>query len=425
MAGREVEVRCDCGTDVINFARRGERVCRLLLELHVGQNARGRRSPKRLRTDPEPMTLFARTDLHVLVVDAQADRLEATRAALAPAGAVLRPVASVSQAMAAVREQALDLAIIDSKVGDVDGLAIAAAMRQEPRVQDVPILMLADAAPDAKWLAKAGDAGVVDVLVRPVEPHVLLNKAGLILGHRGERRRLRGELAHVERLLRSNEQMVAGLIHDLRTPLMAINLSAEVVLARTQEEPVQQAARRIRSSTVRMSRLFDHLLNLARVGAEVHEIAWKAGNLQEVVAAAVADAQGGRPQTKIEVSQDGDDFSGSFDAELVGRAVRNVLGTAIEHAGTAHPVAVRIDGTHRDRIWVQVSTAAVIPPDVQERMFVPGPSTAGREVPGFGLGLHHIDGFIRAHGGSIVGRSRAPDGTVFELLLPRDAIAAT
>ncbi len=86
---------------------------------------------------------------------------------------------------------------------------------------------------------------------------------------------------------------------------------------------------------------------------------------------------------------------------------------------------LRLDGSHRDRIWLQVSTAAVIPADVQERMFVPGPSRAGREVPGFGLGLHHIDGFIRAHGGSVVGRSRNPDGTVFELLLPRDAIAAT
>lgn len=370
------------------------------------------------------MALFARPDLRVLVVDGDAVRLESTRAALVPAGASLLTAASVPQAMAAVREQALDLAIVDSKVGDIDGLAIAAAMHQEPRAQDVPIVMLADTAPDAKWLAKAGDAGVVDVVVRPIEPHVLLNKAGLILGFRAERRRLRSELARVERLFHSNEQMVAGLIHDLRTPLMAINLSAEVALARTQEEPVLQAARRIRTSTVRMSRLFDHLLNLARVGAEVHDLTWKTGDLQEVVAAAVADAQRSHPHVKIDVTQEGE-FTGSFDAELVGRAVRNVLGTAIEHAGSGNPVALRLDGSHRDRIWVQVATAAVIPAEVQERMFVPGPSTAGREVPGFGLGLHHVDGSIRAHGGSLVGRSRAPDGTVFELLLPRDAMAAT
>jgi len=369
------------------------------------------------------MTLFARPDLHVLVVDGDAARLESTRAALAAAGASLLTATSVPLAMAAVREHVLDLAIVDGRVGDIDGVVIAAAMHQEPRAQDLPIVMLADASPDAKWLAKAGDAGVVDVVVRPIEPHVLLNKAGLILGFRDERRRLRSELARVERLLHSNEQMVAGLIHDLRTPLMAINLSAEVTLARTQEESVQQAARRIRSSTVRMSRLFDHLLNLARVGAEVHDVTWKACNLQEIIAAAVADAQRSQPHVRIDVTQEGD-FAGSFDAELVGRAVRNLLGTAIEHAGSADPVALRLDGTHRDRLWVQVSTAAVIPADVQERMFVPGPSTAGREVPGFGLGLHQVDGFIRAHGGSVVGRSRAPDGTVFELLLPRDAMAA-
>jgi len=369
------------------------------------------------------MPLFARPDLHVLVVDGDAARLESTCAALAAAGASLLSATSVPLAMAAVREQMLDLAIIESKVGDIDGVAIAAAMHQEPRAQDVPIVMLADGAPDAKWLAKASDAGVVDVVVRPIAPHVLLNKAGPMLGFRAERRRLRSELARVERLLHSNEQMVAGLIHDLRTPLMAINLSAEVATARTQEESVQHAARRIRSSTVRMSRLFDHLLNLARVGAEVHDVTWKACNLQEVVAAAVADAQRSHPHVRIDVTQEGE-FTGSFDAELVGRAVRNLLGTAIEHAGPADPVALRLDGSHRDRIWVQVSTAAVIPADLQERMFVPGASTAGREVPGFGLGLHHIDGFIRAHGGSVVGRSRAPDGTVFELLLPRDARAA-
>ena len=370
------------------------------------------------------MTLYARPELHVLVVDGDAARLEATRAALVPAGASLLTAASVSQAMAAVREQALDLAIIEGKVGDVDGVAIASAMRQEPRAQDVPIVLLADSAPDAKWLAKAGDAGVVDVVVRPIAPHLLLNKAGLILGARAERRRLRHELNRVERLLHSNEQMVAGLIHDLRTPLMAINLSAEVALARTQEDSVQQAARRIRASTIRMSRLFDHLLNLARVGAEVHEVSWKSANLREIVAAAVAEAERSHPSVRIEVTQDGD-LTASFDAELVGRAVRNMLGTAIEHAGSGIPVALQLDGSHRDRIWLQVSTATVIPADVQERMFVPGPTRAGREVPGFGLGLHHIDGFIRAHGGSVVGRSRNPDGTVFELLLPRDAIAAT
>ena len=103
------------------------------------------------------MTVSARSDLHVLVVDGQAERLEATRAALAPTGAMLRPAASVSQAMAAVREQPLELAIIDSKVGDVDGLAIAAAMRQERfmRIMGPPSGVVRRPSPrgEDQWLA--------------------------------------------------------------------------------------------------------------------------------------------------------------------------------------------------------------------------------------------------------------------------------
>ena len=365
------------------------------------------------------MTLIARPDSQLLVVDANVARLEATRAALAPVGASVLGVTSVPQAMAVVREQAPDLALVEARVGDIDGVAIAGALHQEPRAQDMPILMLADAMPDAKALARCGEAGVIDVVLRPVEPHVLANKIGLILGFRAERRRLRAELARTERLLHTNEQMVAGLIHDLRTPLMAINLSAEVALARTQEDSVQQAARRIRSSTFRMSRLFDHLLNLARVGAEVHEVVCRPANLRDVVAAVVADVQRAHPDAKLELSVDGE-FVGSFDADLVGRSLRSLLATALEHVEPGQVVSIKLDGSHRDRLWLLVSIAAVIPAEVQEGMFVPGPSTAGREVPGFGLGLHHIDGYVRAHGGSVVGRSRAPEGTVFEMLLPRD-----
>jgi signal transduction histidine kinase len=368
------------------------------------------------------MTLIARPDTRLLVIDANVARLESTSAALASIGASVLTATTVPQAMTVLREHAPDLALVEARVGDIDGVAIAGALRQEPREDEkLPILMLADSAPDARALARAGEAGVVDVVLRPVEPHILVNKVGLVLRFQSERRRLRADLARIERLQHANEQMVAGLIHDLRTPLMAINLSAEVAMARTHEDSVQQAGRRIRASTIRMSRLFDHLLNLSRVGSEVHDLACRSGNLRDAVTAVVADAQRARPDARFEVSEEGD-FNGSFDPDLVARSVRNLVTTALEHAANGEAIAIRLDGSHRDRVWLMVSIGAVIPAELQEAMFVPGPSTAGREVPGFGLGLHAIDGFVRAHGGSVVGRSRAPEGTVFELLLPRDAM---
>jgi len=231
--------------------------------------------------------------------------------------------------------------------------------------------------------------------------------------------RTRAERA--ERLLRSNELLVAGLVHDLRTPLMAINLSAEVATARTQEEPVQQAIKRIRSSTQRMGRVFDHLLNLSRVGATVEAPEFAEGDLRAVAAAVLEATRAAHPQARFELSEEGD-LRARFDAAQLQHVLASLLATMVAHGRAGDAIRVRFDGSHRDRIWVEVAMPKVIPPEVQETMFVPGPNRAGREVPGVGLGLSAVDGSVHAHGGSVVGRSRAPEGTTFELLLPRDPL---
>lgn len=239
-----------------------------------------------------------------------------------------------------------------------------------------------------------------------------------------DERSLRVRLARAERLLRLNELLVAGLIHDLRTPLMAINLSAEVALQRSESDAVQQATRRIRSSSERMARIFDHLLNLSRLGAPVPDLDLKRGDLRAVVDAALAEWRSAEPDAVFDVTADGD-LVGVFDDGLVRRSVANLVATAFEHAGATRTVTIHLDGSHRDRLWVRVCAAGVIPADVQERMFKPGRIVAGLETSGLGLGLDAIDGFVRAHGGSVLGRSKDPGGTAFELLLPRDAMLAS
>lgn len=371
------------------------------------------------------MTLSKRLDLHLLLVDAAPDRLAATRESVMAAvpGAVVRTATAPAEALAAVRAEEFDLALLEAQPGDIDAGSLAGLLRQEPGARDLPLIVLADAAPDPQWLVRAGAARIVDVIVRPIEPGLFAHKVAGIVALGAEARRQRRRAARADRLLESNELIVAGLIHDLRTPLMAINLSAEVALVRSQEEAVQQAARRIRSSTTRMMRIFDHLLNLSRVGAEVPEMEFTSGNLHEVAGAVLDDVRAAHPGAKFELTQEGE-FAGRFDAALITRSIANLVGTALAHVGHGDPIKVRLDGTHRDRLWLEVSIPAVIPAEVQELMFVPGPGEAGREVAGFGLGLHAIDAFVRAHGGSVVGRSRAPEGTVFELLLPRDAMGA-
>jgi signal transduction histidine kinase len=365
------------------------------------------------------MTAPMPNDARVLVVDDNPARAAATAAALAPLGAHVRCAASLEEAADSLHDGAAALAIVEAHVGDSAARELVLRLRSAAG-RPLPAIVLDDAPADADALLRLAGAGAVDRLQRPFAPELLALKTSFVLGLALPARRMDEPDERAAQLLRLNELMVAGLIHDLRTPLMAINLSAEVALARTSDDAVRQAARRIRTSSMRMSRIFDHLLNLSRVSAGVERLALDRANLREVAQAALDEARRVEPAARFEVTEEGE-FDGVFDAALIRRAIERLLATALAHVGPGDPVTLRLDGQHRDRLALAVSIANVISAEAQERLFVPAPKTAGREVPGLGLGLHEIDGFVRAHGGSVLGRSRTPEGTVFELLLPRDA----
>jgi signal transduction histidine kinase len=375
--------------------------------------------PSAAHKDLFVMTAPIPTDARVLVVDDNPARGAATAAALAPLGVPVRSAASLDEAADALHEGAVALAIVEARVGDGAARDLIQRLRSAAG-QALPTIVLDDAPADGEALLRLAGAGAVDRLQRPFAPEALALKVAFVLGLAAAAPQVGGADDRAAQLLRLNELMVAGLIHDLRTPLMAINLSAEVALARTSEDAVRQAARRIRTSSQRMSRIFDHLLNLSRVSPGVERLTLARADLREVTQAALDAARRIEPAARFEVTEQGE-FDGVFDAALIGRTIEQLVVTALAHVGPGDPVTLQLDGQHRDRLVLAVSIANVIPAEAQERLFVPGPKTAGREVPGLGLGLHEVDAYVRAHGGSVVGRSRTPEGTLFELLLPRDA----
>ena len=159
---------------------------------------------------------------------------------------------------------------------------MALAERLADVAAPVPILLIPRspvAATDGLRLAARGidvfDASALDIDA--------LARRFLLHAHAWTREE-RGRRAHA--LLKSQEALIAGLVHDLRTPLMAINLSAEVASVRSPEEVVQQAMRRIRSSTQRMARALDHVSNVARRDAQIPRDAREAADLGRLARAA-------------------------------------------------------------------------------------------------------------------------------------------
>ena len=112
------------------------------------------------------------------------------------------------------------------------------------------------------------------------------------------------------------------------------------------------------------------------------------------------------------------DTRATFDASLLAQALDHLLLLATTH-GDGHAVAVTIKGHAQHAVSLQIAVAVVLAEPIQLHLFGGGPAIKGLPVTRVGLGLDGAERIARAHGGSLIGSSRAPDSTLFELVLSR------
>jgi signal transduction histidine kinase len=356
----------------------------------------------------------------VLVVDDMSQNLLAMEALLARPGLTVLKASSGPEALELLLHHEVALALLDVQMPEMDGFALAELMRGAARTRHIPILFLTAAAQDQQRTFRGYEAGAVDFLYKPVEAQVLGSKVSVFVDLYVQRQRLQEQIDETQRLRRLNEMMTAVLTHDLRTPLMAIALSAEIVHRKGTDEGVQKAGARIKSSSSRMARTIDHMLNFSRVRERTPGVAPQPGDLSNACQAAIGDIQLAHPQLRIVLQCEGN-LEADFDADRLTQVFANLIGTAIEHGGAEPAVTVRLDGSHKDRIAASVSTSTVLSDEAQARLFEPIRPAAPGSAPqaNLGVGLALVDQIVSAHGGSIVARSVPSEGTVFEFLLPR------
>src|SRR5262249_37005865 len=147
---------------------------------------------------------------------------------------------------------------------DMDGFELAEMMRGSERTRHVPIIFITAGSRDQHRLFKGYEAGAVDFLYKPIEPHILRNKAEVFFQLYRQRQQLAHELRERTETLRLNEMFSAVLGHALRTPLSVVLTSAELLQRLSDDDAVRKTAMRMLNSGKRMARMIDNVLDLAR-----------------------------------------------------------------------------------------------------------------------------------------------------------------
>lgn len=357
--------------------------------------------------------MMDRQRLKILAVDDTPQNLLALQGVIDDPDVELLSADGATSALELLLVHDVALALLDVQMPGMDGYALAELMRGTERTRHVPIIFLTASGQEAQRLFRGYEAGAVDFLVKPLDATVLKCKVRVFTDLHRQRVLLAERVAEHERLQRLNRLMLAALSYDIRTPLTALALNAEVLVRRGDE-----VGQRVKAATALLGRHLDHLVNLASQPSDDLRPQLQPGHIGELVRAHLAQ-QGNLALMSLAptLAVEGDDQA-HFDPVLLGQAVDHLLLQAAVHAGDA-PVHVTVDGEGRHAVAVRVAFDAALSPQAAQHLFGAGKAQDGLVHPGTGPGLALAERVARAHGGSLAGRSKERQGTRYELLLPR------
>jgi len=230
------------------------------------------------------------------------------------------------------------------------------------------------------------------------------------------------DISERRRLEEIRRDFVANVSHELKTPMGALGLLAETLVAETDPSVAQRLASRIHTEAFRVSRIIDDLLDLSRIEAE--EAPPREPTLVNLVIAEAVErvrAAADQRDVKIEMEEPDPPVVLLGDRRQLVSALYNLLENAVKFSYDGG--SVRVAGRRGDgEIILEIEDHGVgIPARDLERIFerfYRVDQGRSRMTGGTGLGLSIVRHVAANHQGRVEVDSREGEGSTFRLILP-------
>jgi len=217
--------------------------------------------------------------------------------------------------------------------------------------------------------------------------------------------------ADLQRLEEDRSLLLAGISHDLRTPLTRLRMETELSVTD------QEARNGMEADIAEMDRTIGQFLDFARPGQDATPaVATDLTALLDDIAARYGERVRRSART---------DFSGlavmaAVRPQALRRAIINLIDNALRHSGNAEPVELSLTVERREIIIGILDRGPGIAPADVERLkqpFTRG-ETARTGAGGAGLGLAIVERITRAQGGRLELLPREGGGLAARICLP-------
>ena len=228
------------------------------------------------------------------------------------------------------------------------------------------------------------------------------------------------DITELRHLARVRQEFVANLVHELKTPITSLRLTAESLLGDPRPEDRRRFAERLVKEADLMSKIIDNLRQLGDIETGAMALEITTFDLRELIEDSMVRLGIERPlnldgQAEIEIATDRAKLAQALGNLLDNAAKFSPPGSAIDvHTELGDEVVISI----RDR-------GPGISPEHWSRVFerfYKVDRARPRESGGFGLGLAITKHLVQVLGGRIWTETARDGGQVFHVVLPRQVL---
>lgn len=235
------------------------------------------------------------------------------------------------------------------------------------------------------------------------------------------------DMTEERRLEKMHKDFIANVSHELRTPMAMLQGYSEAILDDivTTKEEVREFTQIIYDESVRLGRLVNELLDLARMESGRVELYVSEVELVPFVEKMIRKFQGMAAEKDVRLYAQfvTDVEKYAFDGDRMEQVLTNLIDNAVRHTRAQGNVSLIVH-ERADGLVFEVKDSGIgIPeediPFVFER-FYKGDKARTRSLDGgTGLGLAIAKNIVEAHGGEISVSSIVNEGTTFSVFLPK------
>ena len=366
--------------------------------------------------------------LELLIVDDIKDNLLALNALLERDDLKIYQAHSGTDALELMVKHDFCLALVDIQMPGMNGFELAELMRGANKTKNIPIIFVTATPKEKNFLFKGYESGAVDFLQKPLDPHAVKSKVNIFIELHRQKMDLKKVQAELEKSVQIRDEFVSIASHELKTPITALMLNAQVRkrmlqkgnIAAFNPEKLAKMFDADERQLLKITHLINDMLDISRISsAGKLSINLERFDLCELVRDLVERCSELFIAAGCSIeSEFCEPCIGHWDRFRIEQVVTNLLTNAMRY-GVGAPIVVQVScSSDKARIVVR-DKGRGIALENQARIFQRFERAAlGADIDGLGLGLYIVSQILEAHSGSIQVKSELGKGATFIVELP-------